>query len=164
MGSCAPCPPCPPLPHAALQHSWTLSAQTLGLLAQSIPAEVLGHPPCPLHALGHRRGKKGQHGAVLGRGWVSPHPQEQDGARSHSLQGSGFQELSWGHISEELSTQHSRGGDKPGPQGANPSIQNTPEKHSQPHLFSLPHTLQHISFPPQRGERYTSMILFHFSC
>lgn len=44
------------------------------------------------------------------------------------------------------------------------STQNPPEKHSQPCLFSLPHTLQHISLPPQQGERYTSMILFHFCC
>lgn len=155
MGSCAPCPPCPPLPHAALQHSWTLSAQTLGLLAQSIPAEVLGHPPCPLHALGHRRGKKGQRGAVLGRGWVSPHPQGQDGARSHSLQGSGFQELSLGS--------HLRRAQHPAQQGWrqtwSPGCKPQHPEHSgktqpAPSILSPTHTAAHIISTTARGEIY----------
>lgn len=138
MGSCALCPPHP-------QHCWTLHIPWLSWHSPSLQ----GHPHCHLNTPGQHRGKKGQHRAVLGTGLVSPHPLGRWGQASLTA-GISFPRAL---ISKELSTQHSRAVSKPGPQGANPSTQSTPEKPSQPRLFSLPHTLQHVSFPPQRGDR-----------
>lgn len=153
----SPVPPHPPPPDAALEHGWTLNECPTGQGWDSPSLQrgwdtlvVTCTPP------GSPEERRGSTGLCWGGGLVPPHPQERMGARCHSLQGSGFVE---GQTSRELSP--STGGVAanlaPKPQ------QNAPEKHSQPRLFSLPHTLQHRSFPPQRGERYTSMILLHFS-
>lgn len=152
QSSFAPCPPSDL--SLTLPSSRALLLLRVGTVhhfngAQTPFAVTLTHPG---------RGKK--KGAAQGsRTWGFPCSPGQDGGQvCRRLTLTAGVRFPRGLVGTHLQrAQHRRGFGKPSPQGDNPTIQNA--------TYILPptHTEAYI-FPPQQGERYTSVILFDFSC